>query len=364
MLAIENSCPAVLSHYTISGAPMSYIKRLANSDDFSAIQIILEGTHKQIRKVGAQIDTPFGDISGREIQLCLPDGSKYFVNRKALSIFFKTGTAQKSVIKWVISASESELKTAYSNLCELIQGGGDASILVIRIGDGPTALSCRIRVNGVVHPAPLENIYHEITPEKQIKSHTITIPVSALTVIGEQYYVSRWRLKKYLHQRKVIQTGEGWPDNILGGVWLEKEGFWERFFAPMIEVAMLVENADLLQKEQDRVKSEQELKQMELKRARDLEASKAYELKLKASKERSQAQKVRHMNSLETIQVQHVQWTEYITEKNQYGGKNKTLVTRSAENCTLKFSGQRVYIIFPEGHEIYKMRHNVKWSDS
>lgn len=33
------------------------------------------------------------------------------------------------------------------------------------------------------------------------------------------------------------------------------------------------------------------------------------------------------------------------------------LVTRPAENCTLKFSGQHVGIIFSDGNETYKIRH-------
>ncbi len=343
---------------------MSYIKRLVNSEDFSAIQVFLEGAHKHIREMGAQIDTPFGQVLGREIQLCLPDGSKYFVDRKALSVFFKTGTAQQGVIRWVISANEAALRKAYAGLCELISDGGDAYIPVMRAGDGPTDLSCRVRVNGVVHPAPLENIHRDGTPEKQTKSHTITIPVSAVTTVGDQHYVIRWRLRQSLHQRKVIKNGYGWPDTIIGGVWLEADDFWERFFVPLMTIAKQVENADFSQDELINAKWEQERQQSVLKNAQELEASKARKLALKSSEERRQTQKTKHMNSLETVQAKRVQWGEYVTEKNQYGDKQKRLVTRSAENCTLRFSGQRVYITFPDGNEIYKMRHNVEWSDT
>lgn len=343
---------------------MSYIKHLVNSEGFSAIQVFLEGAHKHIREMGAQIDTPFGKVLGREIQLCLPDGSKYFVDRKALSIFFKTGAAQQGVIRWVIPANEVALRTAHAALCELIREGGDACIPVIRVGAGSTALSCRVRVSGVVHPSAPENVHSVDMSEKQTKSHTITIPVSAVTTVGDKHYVTRWRLRQLLQQRKVIKTGDGWPNTILGGVWLESNDFWENFFVHLIAIAKQVEDADLVQDEQISAKREQEREQRERNQNQALEASKARKLTLKASEERREAQKTKHMNSLETVQAKRVQWGEYVTEKNQYGDKQKKLVTRSAENCTLRFSGQRVYITFPDGNEIYKMRHNVEWSDT
>lgn len=145
---------------------------------------------------------------------------------------------------------------------------------------------------------------------------------------------------------------------------MEADAFWEHFFAPLIGAAKQIEDADFVRDEQISAKREQERQQRKLSETQKLEARKARELTLKASEERREAQKRKHMNSLETLQANRVQWSEYVTEKNQYGDKYKKLVTRSAVNCTLRFSGQRVYITFPDGREIYKMSHNVEWSDT
>ena len=44
-----------------------------------------------------------------------------------------------------------------------------------------------------------------------------------------------------------------------------------------------------------------------------------------------------------------------------YGSKTRTKVVMEAESCTLKLSGERVYILLPDGSEIIKARHNVRW---
>lgn len=352
----------VSSHFL--GVHMSYIRQLVRPEGFSKIKVYLVGEHKHTKEMVAQIDAPFGKIIGREIQLCLSDDSKYFVDRRALTIFFKTGAAKQGEISWVISATEAALRKAHTALCELIKDGGDACIPVVRAGDGPTALSCKVRVNGVVHPAAPKNIYVDGEPEKQIKSHTVTIPVSAVTIFDDQHYVKRWQLMRFLHQRKVIKTGDGWPDAILGGVWLEANAFWNSFFAPLVEAAKQVEHADFVQEEHIKSTREQKRQQRKLKQAQELEANKALKLELKTLEERRETQKTKRRKALETIQVKRVQWGEYVTEKNKYGDKTKRRVIRTAENCTLSFSGQRVYITFPDGSEIYKMRHNVEWADS
>jgi len=70
---------------------------------------------------------------------------------------------------------------------------------------------------------------------------------------------------------------------------------------------------------------------------------------------------MKRMESLETLVGQRVEWIETDTVKNKYGGKDTIKRTEVADNCTLKFSGQRVYIILPDGTEIVKFRHNVNW---
>ena len=51
----------------------------------------------------------------------------------------------------------------------------------------------------------------------------------------------------------------------------------------------------------------------------------------------------------------------YNSGKNAYGSKTRTKVVMEAESCTLKLSGERVYILLPDGSEIIKARHNVRW---
>lgn len=56
-----------------------------------------------------------------------------------------------------------------------------------------------------------------------------------------------------------------------------------------------------------------------------------------------------------------VEWDDWEKTKTKFGsGREK--VTYTDENCTLKFSGQRVYILRPGRKEIIKARQNVRWT--
>ena len=70
-----------------------------------------------------------------------------------------------------------------------------------------------------------------------------------------------------------------------------------------------------------------------------------------------------HLASLETIQAGGVEWDEWVEQRNKYGGKTRTKVTERAGACTLKFSGERVYILLANGKEIIKARRNVRWTN-
>lgn len=71
-----------------------------------------------------------------------------------------------------------------------------------------------------------------------------------------------------------------------------------------------------------------------------------------------------HLARLETLSPVSVEWDDWVETRSSYGGKKREKVTKKAEDCTLKFSGGRVYILLRDGREIIKMRRNVRWTAS
>lgn len=328
--------------------------------NINAIEVNLySGRNKNINRTASVIENPFGKVIGREVALCLPNQATFNVNLYDAKHFFKTHARTRSgTVRWSIEATQEALKEAYKGLCRLIESGGDAAIPVSRVGDGPTSLSCRIRIKGVVHPI------EQGEAEKEVKTHTITVPASAILNVDSQLYIKRWQLRRFLHER--VFKKSAWPEDIENGCWLSANTFWEEFFTPLIAEAEKIEKEDIEYEKENREAQQKRVfdkpkREQECAKERELQAHR--ESKLKADKERRAEQSQRHMDSLETFFASHVKWIDTVTRKNKYGSKTWERVTRSAENCTLKLSGKRVYIILPNGQEIIKHDRNVEWSE-
>lgn len=83
---------------------------------------------------------------------------------------------------------------------------------------------------------------------------------------------------------------------------------------------------------------------------------KAQEDAAKVARAAAQARSDQRKAKLEAMHVDQVEWDTWV---NKRGHMEK--VTRTAENCTLRFSGERIYIQFDDGREIIKTRSTVRW---
>ncbi len=67
--------------------------------------------------------------------------------------------------------------------------------------------------------------------------------------------------------------------------------------------------------------------------------------------------------SLSALRVQQVEWDEWVMVKTRWG-KQREKRSHCAENCTLRFSGARVYIELPDGSELIKAISNVRYGEA
>ncbi len=214
-------------------------------------------------------------------------------------------------------------------------------------GGGRTDKSVKVRVERVA--------YRLDEREVEERTHTLTIPRSLLRDHDGKHFAPRWLLRKTIRQR--ILQAKGWPDGIGGGVYLERQTLWEEVFAPVER--LLEEQAALAcaRAEADRPRREAKEKMAaeRAKRASD-NAEKEAE-KRRVTAERAAANKLK----LPTVRVSRVEWDGWERRGNKYGGSDRVKVTYEAGECTLRFSGQRVYLQFDDGEELIKARKNVRW---
>jgi hypothetical protein len=306
--------------------------------------------HIQLRspfssRVVRSIDAPLGEVVGREIKLSLA-GRTVSVDRAALYRLWPGTSAEYT---WSLKASEAGLRHAHDQLVALVCAGGGALIEVKRAGAGPTPKSIKVTVKRVTHPPRGPG------DECPILSHTVTVPASQLIECDGQWYAPRWLLNRTIHKR--ILDGKQWPQHIEGGVWLEADHVWRELWTPMLAdvECLLAEDAAMKERRAQEAAARQVELAEQTRRGAALEAA-----RLEAKKAREQAH-LDHLNQLDTIGPIPVEWDDWETRKNSYGSKTRVKVTQAVEACTLKFSGERVYLLLPDGAEIIKARHNVRW---
>lgn len=250
---------------------------------------------------------------GGYLRVALPWGEHASIRKETIEyIFGWTGR--------VIVANQAALLRLHSMLCKGFASGGNGLIKVQLAGATPSGAAQRVRVEGVVYQ---KNKY---SGDIQIKTHTVTVPAVHVQSYGERKYVCQWVLKRAVHQN--ILDGEALPSWIEGGEWFGQEKLWEIIFRP-------------LEVELNEISVDRENRQARLA----LERAKAAK---RSAKRRAK---------LETLHVAYAEWHSWEHKGGQWFKK----INESAEDCILKFSGQRVYILLSGGREVVKTRANVRW---
>lgn len=348
----EIVCHIYPTSFRIDWCVLKRVKQYNRDNRLRNIEAAMKVLHIQLRtpllrkEVVKSLESPLGDHFGREVKLRLL-GQTVSVDRAALSrLWPKIG----SDVTWTVEASRDGLRAAHAKLDALIRAGSSAYVPVTRFGGGHTDKSCKVRVAEVTHPAAglgMPTITH---------SHTLTVPVSQLIERQGQWYAPRWLLMRAVHER--IFDGKRWPVRIEGGIWLGADDLWRDLWEPMMADVdrLLAEDGAA----RERLAQEATARRSaEVERARRLAEQQEAQVAKKIAYEQSHHD---HLARLETLSPVSVEWDDWVETRSSYGSKTREKVTKKAEDCTLKFSGGRVYILLRDGREIIKMRRNVRWT--
>ena len=313
------------------------------TEKVTVLRIILMTSSGQ-RKVVCELSKPFGNRHGREVKLNISACHSLSVAERKLMLLLTV--APDGAATWTLPARREAIETAHQQLRELVEGGSDAMIPVKRAGSGSTEKSCKVVVSGVHHPTA--------TPygEPRVEAHTITVPRSLLVKRDGISYAPRWLIARTLHQR--ILEGRAWPTRIEGATWLQATEVWREFWEPMLpEIALL--------EKEDEHASKARLERIEIAKARQRRAEEeqaALVAAARAAQLRRDKAHQKHLDQLETIHVDQVEWDAWVGPRNK-----QTKETFEAQNCTIKFSGDRAYIVFSDGTELIKARRNIRFSE-
>lgn len=260
---------------------------------------------------------------------------------------------------WSIPASLEGLRAAHAKLCAMVKAGRSCSIPVTMAGPGPTDKSVKIRVEGVVCVAQEHGCHQKTTK----RSHTLTVPRSQIFDYKGRPHLPRWLVARTIHER--ILDGRGWPAKFENTSWSDEDQVWLTLWEPLIPLfeKLNQDGAAEMQRraEFERTKPEREA-QAELLRLERLKEKEADDQRNAQAAVAAAEVRRKRMDKLETIKVSRVEWDESEEYKNKYGNKSYRRVTDEAEDCTVKISGQRVYIIFEDGAEKIKALKNVRWT--
>lgn len=290
---------------------------------------------------------------GRNVVLRLPNGEEVAVNYRNLCEL----ASQRESNFVMIFRSVEDLKEKFKGFCELVCRGGNALIPVSSAGKGSSGKSRKIKVAGVLHSTETADGF-----VSERREHTLTLPASLLVEVDGQFYAPQWILKKTVHER--VLNGKGWPSSFAGGMWPGREKLWGEIFAPLAkDIEREIEELERQRAAQAELQKEEAARRQARQKLEEEAQIKAKEEK-RREEEKAAIKKKKRMDSLEKIQVESVEWDEWVKFKNDLGYKSHKKVTTSEENCTLYFSGQRVYILLEDGTEIIKARNNVRWGDA
>ena len=296
------------------------------------------------RKVVCELSKPFGNRHGREVKLNI--GARHSLSVAERKLMLLLTVAPDGVATWTLPARREAIETAHQQLRELVEGGSDAMIPVKRAGSGSTEKSCKVVVSGVHHPTPAH------IEEPRVERHIITVPRSQLVECGGKIYAPHWLLARTLHER--IFDRRAWPTKIDGGVWLQAAEVWRDSWEPM-----LPEIARLEKEDEDANKARRErIEIAEARRKKAAEEQATRDAAARAAQLRRDKAHQKHLDELETIHAERVEWDAWVGPRSKQSKE-----TFEAKNCTIKFSGDRAYIVFPDGTELIKARRNIRFEE-
>jgi hypothetical protein len=294
----------------------------------------------------AQVAFPVVGTVGIETRLSTPVGEVSVSTRKLGKRAGLRNPAEWSSLDFRLNAEVPRLMSAYNGFCALVAAGRDGWIPV-KAAAGKTPRSRRVTVVGVSHKGDRHD------PDRAPRRHIVTIPAVHLRRVGAQWYAPRWVLMRAVHAN--VLGGKGWPEEIAGGVFLDKETLWASAFAPLMA---LCEALRVRREEAQREWREREAARNAALRARAARDDRAATNEPVPAARAARSPGERHAK-LERLEVAWVEWDAW--EKVRQGRDTRLVkVTRTGGPCTLYFSGSRVYIVFDDG-EVTKQRQNVRW---
>lgn len=278
----------------------------------------------------ASLNVPFCWTGAGEVRLTLPGGE--------VSIAEPLAWQQRERIIIKLTQPEDVLRACMS-LKTSIGRSSTALFSVRKAGVGPSSKSCKIRVS--VKWALLD------TGTFEQREHIITVPRSVLVQRDDgQLLAPRWLLQKTFVKRFGRE-----PAGFGDAVWPLRDTV-ENLFSELLAAA-----EDLKREQAERsallaVEREERRANAAIAKAR----AEAEQSRLDDEKARSEERRAKRMAALETVKVAYIEWDDWVK-------KNKSLnkITKRAENCYIKISGSRVYILCIDGREVVKQRHNVRY---
>lgn len=225
-------------------------------------------------------------------------------------------------------------------------------------GGGPTDKSRKVRL------LAWEKLQRTDVRHAPATEHTLTVPVSLVQELDGKSWMPRWAARRTANQRlqKPGRHQVRFEVDGLGGQCRVPPDVKSGIDALRQTLCGALENAlAVARKVQGEASARRAAEQAaweagapaRVQRALEAAAAQA-ERERKAAKAAAAAKANRER--LPTVTGAHVAWVDWV-------GRNMKAVLREADGCTVRTSGQRVYITLPSGAEVIKTRQTVQVND-
>ncbi len=297
------------------------------------------------------LDIPVAKVHGPIAALCLPDQLRGSVDLwKIDSGYFSSLVPNQICCSFKGSHGARD---AFNLLVSWLERSRDAMIPLKSVKDGPSQLSKKVSVDGV--------IYHwgkrreEYTSQTR-KSHTLTVPASMVYSLDGEDFIQKGFLMRVIHER--ILSHGAWPHDIEGGRFLHQNLLWSSLFADLENRIKALDD----QAQQTRMAQSKILQ----KRHQASSVARESQPTMPSSTELGHLAEQRRLARIARLPVIQASWVEWKETVSTGSGRYKKFVhqTRRAENCEIRVSGQRLYIKPSDGTEVIKMKKNVRWEET
>ncbi|MCQ4246077.1 hypothetical protein CXK93_07075 [Stutzerimonas decontaminans] len=250
--------------------------------------------------------------------------------------------------------NEESVRRAFQELCSAIEASNSSLVMVDLAGPGSTEKSRRVR---------FEAIYEEVAPGscdfmefiEVAKSHTYTVPASVLLEMNGHLYAPRWLLRK-----KLANVNKHNPPLRIAGSWDGQAQLWDDVFKPLFEEICRIQKIAEAEKVKRKNDCEDYLKRRELNCSQTAKATVVAPVGKTLAQKKKNSPKAKSQDADTILNVSSVEWDEWVEIKTKWG-KQRQKKSFSAKDCSLRFSGRRIYIKLPDGRELIKLESNVRW---